>query len=173
MLVPARILSPDMQVRRRTKERRTEDSARARRQFIDVGSSFGRRPSHILGVIAVLAVVGGLLVSGVDRRPPGDREVGVAGREVNTLRAALEVFRKDCGRYPTAEDGIFSLIHNCGARGWDGPYVSKMKPDPWQSQYVYSLSNGVPQVMSCGRDRVVGTADDILPVDAAVRLLLK
>jgi general secretion pathway protein G len=123
------------------------------------------------GTIILLALVArqsGLSLNEVIARWTGSRMPDAAGPaeeavgRLGVLRMGLEMFRADCGRYPTTQETLCALLANPGARGWKGPYVRKLWPDPWQRPYAYALSNGVARLSSGGPDRVHGTADDIL-----------
>jgi hypothetical protein len=35
---------------------------------------------------------------------------------------ALASFARDCGRYPTFDEGLMALLTNPGVKGWSGPY---------------------------------------------------
>jgi general secretion pathway protein G len=125
-----------------------------------------RKPMHLVTVLIILVVIGAMVAGRakaprrktIDRRPPF-----VAAREVEVLRVAVERFRADCGRYPTTEEGLIALIGNPDLDGWDGPYVTMIKRDPWTNQYVYASSGTNVALLSCGPDGRPGTADDILP----------
>lgn len=59
------------------------------------------------------------------------------------LPTALEMFKSDCGRYPTTEEGLNVLITaptNGSLTNWQGPYLdpaSSSLEDPWGHEYVY------------------------------------
>jgi len=124
---------------------------------------------HFAVILIVLVVIGAMVAGrakaprrkAIDRRPPF-----VAAREVDVLRTAVERFRADCGRYPTTEEGLVALISNPDLDGWDGPYVTMVKRDPWTNHYVYACSGTNVALLSCGPDAQPNTADDILPDDA-------
>jgi general secretion pathway protein G len=175
MRVPSRYFATNFRVRKQVKEQIRNAAERERARLRRVEFNFGRKPSHILLLLGVMVVVGGLLIKGPSK-PSGSSAnpaLSTAERETTTLRAALEVFRIECGRYPTAEEGLYALVHNPGSFGWQGPYVNMIHPDPWMEAYVYESSNGVVRLSSKGPDRLAGTADDILPSDAGVKAMLK
>ena len=87
-----------------------------------------------------------------------------AQRNLDKLRIAIERFRRDCGRYPSNEEGLEALVWNQGLPGWKR-YVVWVGPDPWGHQYFYYSTNGVAVVFSCGPDGQAGTSDDIAPHD--------
>jgi general secretion pathway protein G len=59
-----------------------------------------------------------------------------------SLKIILQMFKEDCGRFPTTEEGFKVLIQqptNDLAKGWRGPYFDppKVPKDPWGHEYVY------------------------------------
>jgi general secretion pathway protein G len=99
---------------------------------------------------------------------------GVAIENLQTLRNALEVFRHDCGRYPTTGETLRVLVDDHGIVGWRGPYIYNLTRDPWRTPFFYAVPTGGVSLSSSGPDRVFGTADDILapPVDTGLVVLL-
>jgi general secretion pathway protein G len=88
--------------------------------------------------------------------------------QIVNMKAALDMFKLDMGRYPTQQEGLMALIEppseERAARLWRGPYLKDdMFPlDPWGNVYVYRLSEdpdtGVERVeiISYGKDGVRG-----------------
>lgn len=115
----------------------------------------------VLAIMAVLAsVVAPRLFSQVDKA-----NITAAKSQVKALRLALDAYRLDSGRYPTAEEGLTLLVKSPSGGGrWFGPYIDGELPaDPWETPYVYVPSlldqNGsqlAPRVISLGSDRVEG-----------------
>ena len=91
------------------------------------------------------------------------RSHDMAVSEAHVLRMGLEIFKHDCGRYPTTREGLVALLNNPKAPGWKGPYVTFLRPDPWRAFYNYSCTNGVMRIFSSGPDGIPDTADDIIP----------
>ncbi len=123
-----------------------------------------RKPLHVAIPLVVLIVVGALLLGRVARetgKPSRTRREFVAMGELEAIRIGLELFKHDCGRYPTEEEGLNALVRDPGVDGWAGHYVIIMKPDPWQKKYRYSVEDGEVTLFSCGKDRKCGTEDDI------------
>jgi general secretion pathway protein G len=82
------------------------------------------------------------------------------------IQTALEAFRIETGRYPTASQGLQALITPPpGLKGWDGPYLKSVSVDTWGQPYVYRQGAKVPGggyvLLSVGPDGIEGTADDI------------
>jgi type II secretion system protein G len=92
-------------------------------------------------------------------------------QSLGVLRFKLECFRRDCGRYPTEQEGLWALALNPGVTNWRGPYLTKIPPDLWRRRYIYSETNGAITLWSAGPDAIPHTADDLdapLPDMAAV-----
>jgi general secretion pathway protein G len=88
--------------------------------------------------------------------------------QLPAIRTALDVFELDCGRYPTAVEGLASLITNPGLPGWRGPYlntgtnsVAAALTDQWGTPLRYIAEGVRVAVVSAGPDRIFGTADDL------------
>ncbi len=87
----------------------------------------------------------------------------MAKKELWVLKMALEMFNRDCGRYPASQEGITALINNPGELTWKGPYVTFVRPDPWRRPYQYTCTNDNMLIFSCGPDQTPHTTDDIFP----------
>lgn len=107
----------------------------------------------IIGLIASL--VGPRLFSRVDTS-----KVQVAETQARLLRGAVETFRLEVGRIPTADEGLAVLFtapadERARAR-WRGPYLDEAVPaDPWGTPYKYSIPgrDGLPfAIYSLGAD---------------------
>ena len=80
----------------------------------------------------------------------------MAKAQIESLEKALDQFRLDMRRYPTAEEGLDALVAKpAAAANWSGPYLKKAVPaDPWGRPYVYRVpgEKNEFQLMSLGRD---------------------
>ena len=112
-----------------------------------------RRPSTRLAgwtlaeVIVAMAIVFVLTSTvGVVGGRQIDRARYIAARnQVEALTVALEMYRLDCGGYPTSEQGLDALIKAPVLapvpEGWAGPYLAGPVPlDPWHRPFIYSAS---------------------------------
>lgn len=95
----------------------------------------------LLELLVVLVILG-LLVGVVAPRffgQVGKSEVKVAKAQIKALEDALDQYRLDIGRYPTAEQGLAALNSQpTGEARWQGPYLKKAVPnDPWGNPYQY------------------------------------
>ena len=112
----------------------------------------------LLELLVVIVIVG-LLAGYVAPRyfsQVGKSEVQVARAQVESLEKALDQFRLDMRRYPTAEEGLEALVSKpANSTGWSGPYLKKAVPaDPWGHAYVYRTPGGKGEfdLFSYGRD---------------------
>ncbi len=145
-----------------------ESDRQRRALFAPEDLRLSRRPAVLGGFLLFLLLVGGLLVGRANRMSTPEETQRFnreekAGRELYALRIALERFREATGRYPTEAEGLKALVVDPGVPGWNGNYVTVVKPDPWSTPYHYALTPDGPDLRSCGPDRQPFTADDILP----------
>jgi general secretion pathway protein G len=172
MMIPDRLTKNPFRERARAKKRIQFEADMERGTVRVPDGRFGRQPSFLVLGLAMLILAGGLLLS---RHMPAISSFGSiasnggaaileerASRNVDALRIALERFRRDCGRYPTAAEGLQALAEDSGLQAWK-PYVRFIVPDPWERPYFYSFTNGLMTVLCCGPDGKPGTADDVRP----------
>jgi general secretion pathway protein G len=96
--------------------------------------------TEMLVVIAVIGMIAAALTPAVFGQMNRARAKS-AELQVETVASAVEAFRADVGRYPTASEGLMALIKDPGAlEGWSGPYLHKAKAldDPWGHPLVYA-----------------------------------
>ena len=89
-----------------------------------------------------------------------------ARKSIDALAQACGRYRFHVGRYPTTAEGLEELAAlRPQLKGWFGPYIKKVVPDPWGHAYVYEEreGGGHPVLYSKGPDGRAGTTDDILP----------
>jgi general secretion pathway protein G len=111
---------------------------------------------ELMVVLVIIGVLAALIVPNVLDRAD-DARATAARTDVNNLMQALKLYRLDNQRYPTAEQGLQSLIARPSAPpvppNWK-PYLDKLPADPWGRPYQY-LNPGVKgeiDVMSFGAD---------------------
>jgi len=112
----------------------------------------------LLELLVVIVIIG-LLAGYVAPRyfsQVGKSEVQVAKAQIESLEKALDQFRLDVRRYPSAEEGLDALVTRPGSvANWSGPYLKKAVPaDPWGRPYVYRVPGEKSefQLRSLGRD---------------------
>ncbi len=118
---------------------------------------------ELLVVLVIIGVLGALIVpnlfSSLD-----DARATAARTDINTLVQALKRYKLDNQRYPSAEQGLDSLVRKPTAgqlpAHWK-PYLDKLPNDPWDRPYQY-LNPGVKgeiDVFSFGADGQPGGED--------------
>jgi general secretion pathway protein G len=109
----------------------------------------------LLELLVVIVIIG-LLAGYVAPRyfsQVGKSEIQVARAQIESFEKALDQFRLDKRRYPSAEEGLQAIQ----------PYLRKGLPnDPWGRPYVYRTPgpNGEFQILSYGRDGKAGGSGD-------------
>ncbi len=145
------------------------DADRERRSLLQNDIRPGQNPAIIGLMVLAFIILGGMLVGRVNSakqaagRPTREMR---AEKELQALRIALELFRIDCGRYPTETEGLQALVLDPGVTNWGGHYVNIIKPDPWRTPYHYAtrdvaLDGDAVRLFSHGADRRSGTEDDL------------
>ena len=119
----------------------------------------------VIGIIALLAAALTPALIGQFSRA----RVKTAKLQLETVASAVEQFRSDVGRYPSAAEGLPALITKPqAAEGWIGPYLrdDKALKDPWGHAILYKLDPTGDQISlvslgSDGKEGGDGTAADI------------
>ncbi|HEX7221115.1 MAG TPA: type II secretion system major pseudopilin GspG [Burkholderiales bacterium] len=127
-----------------------------------------REKGFTLLELLVVVVIIGLLAGFVAPRyfgQVGKSEVATAKAQIDAFEKALDQYRLDTGRYPTAELGLKALVDKPASEPkWNGPYLKKEVPlDPWGKPYVYKVPGEKWDfdLVSLGRDgRPGGSGED-------------
>ena len=132
----------------------------------------------LLELLVVIVIIG-LLAGYVAPRyfsQVGRSEIQVARAQIESVEKALEQFRLDTRRYPSAEEGLAALVAKPSeAQGWSGPYLKKALPaDPWGHPYVYRTpgQKGEFEVFSYGRDGKPGGSGEDADIGLAQEVSL-
>ena len=129
---------------------------------------FARESGFTLLELLVVVAIIGLLVGYVAPRyfsQVGKSEVQVARAQIDSIEKALDQYRLDTRRYPSAEQGLAALVTRpANEPNWSGPYLKRAVPnDPWGRPYVYRTpgQKGEFDLISFGRDgKAGGTGED-------------
>ena len=117
---------------------------------------------EMMVVLVIIGIVAALVVPNVIGRPDEAR-VAVAGADLRSVAASLEMYRLDNRGYPTTEQGLAALTQRPTAQpvpvNWvEGGYLPTPPLDPWGNAYLYrSPTEGAPyELISNGADGVPG-----------------
>src|SRR5262245_47634477 len=112
--------------------------------------------TELMVVLVIIGVLAAFIVPNVLDRAD-DARVTAARSDVNNLMQALKLYRLDNQRYPSAEQGLSSLVRKPTVgtipANWRA-YLEKLPNDPWGRPYQY-LNPGVKgeiDVFSFGAD---------------------
>lgn len=113
-------------------------------------------------IITILATVVGVKVAG----KPGEARIATAESQIVNFRTALNLYRMDNGRLPTAAQGLVALVEKPVMQPVPEKYPSggyleslNLPTDPWGSPYVYIVPgpSGIPyDIISYGADTEPG-----------------
>lgn len=117
----------------------------------------------LLELLVVLAIMGMLaaIIAPQVIKYLGSSRTQTAHVQIQNVAAALELFRLDVGRYPTAQEGLEALVvAPPTAPNWNGPYLRKDSAlrDPWGEPYLYRIpgQHGEVDVYTLGQDKAPG-----------------
>jgi len=118
----------------------------------------------LVELITLFIIIGsvGLATATVFLSPPEKKEISlsaIAGERIDSLVAALTMYRFDILSIPSEEDGLEGLLVNkVGDSTWRGPYITSEEEliDPWGRPYKYWLVDGRYEILSLGADNKVG-----------------
>jgi len=116
----------------------------------------------VVSTLIVLGVLGGVYAVcfvNFGNHPP--RRIGPTRVSIANIIMAADLFKLDCGVYPTETQGLDALLRNPGVTNWSGPYLKQLPPDAWGNPFQYSIVNRKPEIRSSGPDNRIGTEDDI------------
>jgi len=94
---------------------------------------------EVMVVLVILVLIAGLVAPRIMGQVE-QANVRAAETQVKMLRAALQTYRLDVGRYPTTSEGLAALMSPPPevADYWRGPYLDDELPaDPWRTPYRY------------------------------------
>ena len=171
MTIPDNLRKVKFRTRKKARERREREAEIKQARISTSKAMSTRRPIHVFVMMGILAVTAILLVARVNQvyTPSTHQEAAIARtqRQLNAMRVALERFRRDCGRYPTTEEGVKALVLRPNVTNWGGKsgrhYVNIIIPDPWKNNFRYRCTNDTVTLFSMGPDFEINSGDDIHP----------
>ncbi len=119
---------------------------------------------ELLIVLVILGLLAGLAAPRAIRYL-GGAKTDAAKLQIDSLGAALDLYRLDVGIYPNSSEGLRALVEApSSAKTWNGPYTkSNAVPlDPWGNEYQYNFpgENGDYDLYSLGADNAEGGEDE-------------
>jgi type II secretion system protein G len=127
--------------------------------FYNIGIIFRSIPRWVL-IFGGIAIFGSFWHAST-LKPDYSQSIQQTRANLSTLLIALDTFKKDCDRFPSTEEGLAALDTYPHAEGWKGPYIQKLKADPWKEPFLYTSDGSSITLSSSGPDRKAGTPDDI------------
>jgi general secretion pathway protein G len=171
MAVPPRLRPKEES--RPAKHSQLSPELRQKKRDLEKGAASGpatwtqvtKSPRYVAVLVILFVVIGAVLTQQTTRHNTESvrrfNPIEHATSDLATLRTALEMFHKDCGRYPSTRESLLALLRRPGVRGWNGPYIRTLYPDPWKNSYRYSMTKGVMRLTSDGPDGKPDTEDDL------------
>jgi len=114
---------------------------------------------ELMVVILIIGLLATIVVQNL--RSATDRAKRVkAQADIAQLKSGLDRFYLDAGSYPTTDQGLAALVAQPTSgnvpKDWQGPYVEKIPPDPWGTQYFYQSDGNSYILKSFGADGAEG-----------------
>ena len=126
---------------------------------------------ELMVVVLIIAILAALVVPNVIKKQD-DAKINATKGQIGRVSSLLQAFRLDCDRYPTTEEGLNALLTApADATGWKGPYIenNKIPLDAYDQQFEYQSPGPSGEdsflLISTGKDKQSGTADDISNLD--------
>lgn len=117
---------------------------------------------EILIALTLLAIAG-TFVAGRVFEQLQEGQINSAKIQIKSLSDRLKEFRRDCGFYPTTDQGFDALIEKpTGGRECrryaPGGYIEggKIPRDPWDNEFIYESDGKTFTIMTLGNDGMEG-----------------
>src|SRR5262245_54867031 len=124
---------------------------------------------EVLMVIVILGVLAALIVPQFGNTQEKAKKDSAA-LQIKNVEQQLEVFKAHCGRYPTQEEGLASLLNKPDSEEltdkWAVPYLKTAAIDPWQRSLEYrcpgQYNTDSFDLWSNGKNGSEGDDDDVV-----------
>lgn len=121
---------------------------------------------EIMIVIAILGLLAAIVGVNVFQRFEEARGQ-TAQTQIGDFKNALQLYARDCGKYPTTAQGLQALVANPGTCPRWKKYLDtdRIPADPWGNPYDYfypGVHGQEMEIISRGKDGDANTADDIV-----------
>ncbi|MFP5458635.1 MAG: type II secretion system major pseudopilin GspG [Bacteriovoracia bacterium] len=120
----------------------------------------------ILEILIALTLLGlaGTFVAGKVFENLQEGKVQTAKIQIKSLGDRLKEFRRDCGFFPTTDQGLDALLNKPEGGGRDckryspSGYIDggKVPLDPWDAEYIYESDGKTFNIISLGADNAEG-----------------
>jgi general secretion pathway protein G len=119
---------------------------------------------EFLVVLTIIGIMAALIVPRAFVRI-GQAKQTVARQKISVLESKVMEFQVDCGRLPTAQEGLRALVQAPGdvSDKWRGPYVKEKDIlDPWGAELKYRIpgQQGEFDIFTYGADGQEGGDGD-------------
>ncbi len=123
----------------------------------------------ILEILIALTLLGlaGTFVAGKVFENLQDGKIQTTKIQIKSLSDRLKEFRRDCGFYPTTDQGLDALLNKPEGGGREckryspSGYIDggKIPLDPWDAEYLYESDGKTFTITSYGADNAEGGED--------------
>jgi general secretion pathway protein G len=116
-------------------------------------------------VMTIIGILAALIVPRIIGRVGGAKQA-VAKQKIAVLESKILEFQVDCGRLPTAQEGLRALVQKPSdvTDKWKGPYVKEKDIlDPWGVEFKYDnppRHNSDFDIYTCGADGQEGGEEE-------------
>ncbi len=129
----------------------------------------------LVSIVTCLGALVGMIVAVefFDLRSSCGKSIsGMITSDFKPIGNALDLYKLECGRYPTTAQGLKALIEKPSSEPVPAKWrqTMEMEPlDPWKNPYVYKFPGSKdptnPELISKGPDGIEGNEDDLSSKD--------
>lgn len=117
-------------------------------------------------LVLIILVVLGALATNVFTGTRDKANINAAQAQIGLLSSAINLYQLHMNRFPNKLEDLWVEPSDADkAEKWGGPYLEKLKLDPWENEYQYTAegkhNKNKYDFWSNGPDGKSGTDDDI------------